>query len=213
LETEYGCEDGKVDFQKQIQDLVQGLNLGEEVLEKAIELMDEHRSSFRDHDEHLPPAVVHVASRLVGEPRTQKVIADYIENRDHLLGFDDRHLRERMRENVKKLRKMDDVQMSIVRSKQHLDFIASQLQNVEFSEEVLQTAENYCENVDSSYGVSRSKAAIAGCCLKQAFEEHTENRQLTHTQLAEVTSMNQKTFENNMKYLLENDLLYQQEEQ
>jgi hypothetical protein len=64
-------------------------------------------------------------------------------------------------------------------------------------------AERYCDTAEEYNGLSRSKVAIAGACLKQAVEETREDTTVTHTQLADITGMNEKTFEDNLAAIRE----------
>lgn len=194
-------------FQESIQDISQALDLSDDVLQQAIQILEEYRDQFKSNEEYLPPAAIHIASRLEDEPRTQKMIVDYLEQQRDLFSCDGGQLQRGVRENVKKLRKLPDINLSLVRSKQYLDYIVSQLQHVDVSNEVFKTAEQYCETIEKRSGVARSKVAIAGTCLKKAIEESSEHRSVTHAQLASATAMNRSTFQNNLEYFRENNLL------
>lgn len=54
---------------------------------------------------------------------------------------------------------------------------------------------NHCETVEERNRLSRSKVAITGACLKQVVKETREDITITHTQLADIPEMNEKTFE------------------
>jgi len=194
-------------FQESIQDISQGLDLSEDVLQRAVQILEEYRDHFKSEEKHLSAAAIHIASRLENEPRTQKMIVDYLERQNHLFSSDDGQLQRGVRENVKKLRKLPDINLSLVRSKQYLDYIVSQLEHVDVSNDVVETAEQYCETIEKRSGVARSKVAIAGTCLKTATEEHSEHQPVSHAQLASVTAMNRKTFENNLEYFRQNNIL------
>jgi len=201
-------EEAGNDLLKKVHQIGHGLELGDEVLDKASELLDDYRDDFNVCGDCFPAAAVHIASRLEDEPRTQKMITEQLRSRNNLFSSTDDRLEEKLREKVKKLKKKDDIfeQLDPVKSKQHLRYIIGQLQ-VEVSESVKGRAEAYCDVVESRPGVARSKAAIAGACLKAAMQENGGNPSVTHTQLAEITGMNKKTFENNLDYLREEDVL------
>jgi len=194
---------GPKDFQQNLQDICLALELSEEILKQAIELLEEYRGHFKPNDQHLPPAAIHVASRIKGQPRTQKMIVDYLRNEDHLFSSSADNLERRIRENVKKLRKMPDIDVPVVRSKDYLEYISSQL-HFDPSKRVLEAAKAYCIVVESRPGMSRSKAAVAGACLKAAVEDTGRKHTVTHDELAQVTGMNEKTFKDNLIDIREN---------
>jgi transcription initiation factor TFIIIB Brf1 subunit/transcription initiation factor TFIIB len=196
------------DLLEKVHDIGHELELSNEVLDKASELLDEYRDDFKIYGDYIPAATVHIASRLEDEPRTQKMITDYLESRNNLFSSTDDRLDEKIREAVKKLKKKDRIfeQLDPVESKDYLPYILNKLQ-VEVSKDERVKAEAYCDAVETRPGVARSKAAIAGACLKAAVEENSGNHSITNAQLAEVTGMNRNTFENNLDYLREEDVI------
>ncbi|MFB1064831.1 hypothetical protein [Natrinema sp. H-ect4] len=198
------------DLLKKVYEIGHGLDLSEDALDKAVDLVEAYRDQFKVYEQYLPAAAVHVASRLNDEPRTQKMIVAYLEAQDNLFTADkDEDISRYVREDVKKLRKQEGIDLSLVRSTEYLDYIVRQLENVEASDDVVETAEKYCEAVEKYNGLSRSKVAIAGSCLKAAVEEIGREHSVTTAQLADVTGMNRKTFENNLKHFRENEILPQ----
>lgn len=196
------------DLLKEVHEICHGLEMSEDVLDKASELLDEYRDDFKVNGDYFPAAAVHIASRIEEEPRTQKMITEYLKSRDNIFDSTDDRLEEKVREAVKKLKKKDEVheELELVKSKEYLPYIISQLP-IEVKSSVAKRAKAYCDVVETRPGVARSKAAIAGACLKQAMEENGDDRIVTHTQLAKITGMNKKTFENNLNYLRENHVL------
>lgn len=191
---------------KKTSELAYGLELSEETLDKAVDLVEEHRDLFKKNRvQHLPAAAIHVASRLQDEPRSIKMIYDQMEDQDQVLPSNNAPDEREVRKAVKKLRKQYN--LNPVRSKQYLDFIASQLTRVKPEDEAVERAEKYCETVEKTSGLSRSKVAIAGTCLKQAVEETREDTSVTHAELSEITGMHIATFKNNLKHFRENELL------
>ena len=121
--------------------------------------------------------------------------------------FDDTNdVKQGVRRSVKKLRNQPGIDLSFIRSSEYLDYIASQIRHIDIEEETIQTAENYCRNVETTSGVARSKVAIAGTCLKKAVEENHEGQELTPAQLEEITGMKDVTFRNNTRFFNNKDL-------
>ncbi len=131
------------------------------------------------------------------------MILDYLRKEDHYFDSSPDNMKRRIRENVKKLRKMPDVDVPVIRSKDYLQYISSQL-HFDPGERVLKAAEAYCIVVESRPGMSRSKAAVAGACLKAAVEDTGRKQTVTHDELAQVTGMNEKTFKDNLSDIREN---------
>lgn len=209
MDTETQDND-RSDLLKKVYEIGHGMDLSERTLDKAVDLVESYRDQFKVYEQYLPAAAVHVASRLNDEPRTQKMIVAYLEAQDNLFTADkDEDIGRYVREDVKKLRKQEGIDLSLVRSTEYLDYIVSQLEHVTASDDLVGTAEKYCEAVEKYDGLSRSKVAIAGSCLKAAVEETGGDHSITTAQLAQVTGMNPKTFENNLKHFRENDILSQ----
>lgn len=180
-----------------------GLEVSEETLDKAAELIDEYRDQLEVEEDHLPPASLHIASRINDEPRTQKMILSELLADRHILNqrtaqYTEKDLRRQVKRTVKKLREHIDAELSFVRSHEHLPYLVSQIDEIEENDEVVELAEEYCRTIQRQGGLSRSKVAIAGACLEAAVEETDVDYTLTHTQLAEITGMNRTTFENNL---------------
>ena len=173
----------------------------------AEEIVEHHRSDFKVNEEYLPAAAVHLASRIEEEPRTQKMILDYLEQGNELFTSQSDRRKRKINEVVKKLKKQMDLDLELVRSEEYLQYIVSKLDVVDVDEDVVEAAREYCQAVEEKKGVARSKVAIAGTCLKVALQERDGCDTVSNRDLADATAMNRNTFQNNLEYFREKDLL------
>ena len=161
---------------------------------------------FKKQDEnYLAPAVVHIASRLEDEPRTQKMIVDQVKSQNNLFNQQD-DIKRSIRSRVQKIRRNTDLELSLVRSEQYLEYIVSKI-NQNIPEKVIEEAQQNCRMIEDTKGIGRSKVAIAGCSLKAALNQRLKDKTITPRQFQDVTAMHRNTFSNNVTYFEEQGLL------